>query len=312
MADGNWSRIILDGHVDLATYRYLYFGVMVLVYVLILGSNSTVVLVIWRHKQLHQPMYAFIAALLVNCLLYSSSVYPKLLLDFLSQTQTVSYPVCLLQFFAFYCVGSSELLLLAAMAFDRYVSICRPLRYGAIMRPRTVAVLLAASWLLPAAHVAITTSLSARARLCRRRLDAIFCNNTIYRLQCTPSVLISAFGVVSLLDLVVLPALFIAFTYGRILAVVSGGGREVRRKAADTCLPHLLVLANLSGLVVYDVSAARWKAPARRTARLVMMLQLVLYHPLANPLIYGLKMKEIFKYVRRLFRSAQRPSCCHL
>ncbi|XP_051258769.1 olfactory receptor 4B1-like [Dicentrarchus labrax] len=299
----NVTYITLSGLVEVHKYRYLYFLVLFTVYILIICSNSTVVYLIYIHKNLHEPMYIFIAALLVNCVFYSTSIYPKLLIDVLSEKQIISYPACLCQFFMFYSIGSSEFLLLAAMSYDRYVSICKPLQYPTIMTKTTVSIFLVLSWLVPACHIAIPAILSAETKLCNFTLKAIFCNNAIYRLQCVQSRVITIQGVVALLNLTIFPMLFIIFTYTRILIICYRSCREVRKKAAETCLPHLLVLISFSCLSAYDIAIARVESNLPKTARLIMMLQIVLYHP--NPLIYGLKMKEISKHLKRLFRPAK-------
>uniref|UniRef100_UPI0037E77813 olfactory receptor 4D6-like n=1 Tax=Semicossyphus pulcher TaxID=241346 RepID=UPI0037E77813 len=310
MADQlNVTYITLDGYVDVHRYRYLYFFLMLIVYVLIICCNSVVVYLIWVHKALHEPMYMFIAALLINSVVLGTSVYPKFFIDFLSDRQIISYSACLFQFFLFYSTGGSEFLLLSAMAYDRYVSICKPLQYSSIMTKNTVSVLLLFAWLVPACHIAVPAILSAQNKLCSFTLRAIFCNNTIYRLQCVRSTLITLYGVVTLVDLTVLPLLFIMFTYTKILIVSYRSCKEVRRKAAETCLSHLLVLISYSCLCAYDISIARVESDFPKTARFIMMLQVVLYHPLLNPLIYGLKMKEISKHLKKLLCPADTVLC---
>ncbi|XP_025759715.1 olfactory receptor 6N2-like [Oreochromis niloticus] len=135
--------------------------------------------------------------------------------------------------FMFYFLSSSEFLLLSAMAYDRYVSICKPLQYPAIMTTTTVSLLLCFAWLVPACYVS--------------------CG-------------------------------------------------DVRRKAVQTCLPHLLVLMNCSVLITYDVVIVKLESDFPKTARFVMTLQIITYNPLCNPIIYGLKMKEISKHLKRLLR----------
>ncbi|XP_039674852.1 olfactory receptor 6K3-like [Perca fluviatilis] len=302
MADElNATYITLGGHVEINKYRYVYFFIMLLVYILIICSNSAIVYLIYVHQNLHEPMYIFIAALLINSLLYSTNIYPKLLIDFLSEKQIISYSACLFQFQIFYSLASSEFLLLSAMAYDRYVSICKPLQYHTIMRKTTVSILLLFAWLVPACHVAVLTILSAETTLCDSTLKGIFCNNSIYKLQCVTSRVITIHGVVSLIDLSILPMLFIIFTYTKIFIVTYRSCREVRKKAAETCLPHLMVLISFSILSAYDISIARVESNFPKTARLIMTLQMILYHSLFNPLIYGLKMKEISKHLKRLF-----------
>ncbi|XP_006808219.1 olfactory receptor 4Q2-like, partial [Neolamprologus brichardi] len=233
--------------------------------------------------------------------LYSTTIYPKLLIDFLSEKQVITYSACLFQFFIFYTLGSSEFFLLAAMAYDRYVAICKPLEYPTIMNKTTVSVFLVVSWLIPAFHIAVQAIGSAEATLCNFNLKGIFCNNAVYTLQCVRSRLIIVFGVVALIDLIILPLLFIVFTYTNIFIISYQSCKEIRKKAAETCLPHLLVLISISCLSIYDVGIARVESDFPKVARLLMTLQLLFYHPLFNPFIYGLKMKEISKQLKRFF-----------
>ncbi|XP_026150782.1 olfactory receptor 4N2-like [Mastacembelus armatus] len=310
--DLNVTFIILGGHIEIHKYRYLYFMVVLIVYILIICSNSTIVYLIWKHRDLHEPMYIFIAALLLNSVLLSTNIYPKLLIDFLSEQQIISYQACLVQFSLFYILGGSEFLLLAAMSYDRYVSICKPLQYPTIMTKRTISVILAFAWLWPACQEVGMAKMSSDQKLCSFTLKVIFCNNQIYKLFCVTSKAISAFGLFFLLNVVVLPVLFILFTYTRILIICYHSSGEVRRKAAQTCLPHLMVLFNYFFLLTYDVITVRLESDFPKIARLVMTLQLVLYNPLFNPIIYGLKMKEIYKHLKKLFcQGKMKRRCLH-
>ncbi|KAM6934079.1 olfactory receptor 52K1-like [Xenentodon cancila] len=299
----NLSQITLSGYVELNKYRYLYFFGFFTLFILIMFSNCTIVYLIWINKNLHEPMYIFIAALLINCALYSTSIYPKLLIDFLSEKQVISYSACLFQFFMFYSIGGSEFILLGAMAYDRYVSICKPLRYTTIMRKSTVNIFLVLAWSLPACHMAGPAILSAEAKICNSELTGIFCNNAVYTLQCVSSRAITIFGLLTLLDLIILPMLFTIFTYVKIFIISYRSCKAFRTKAFETCLPHLLVLISISWFSAYDVIIARVKSDLSKTARLILTLQIVLYHPLFNPVIYGFKMKEISKHLKKLFRS---------
>uniref|UniRef100_A0A3P9IMX6 Olfactory receptor n=1 Tax=Oryzias latipes TaxID=8090 RepID=A0A3P9IMX6_ORYLA len=299
----NITDITLSGYVEMNKYRYLCFFIMFAVYVLIICGNSAIVYIICSHKDLHKPMYVFIAALLLNCFTYSTTVYPKLLIDFLSEEQIISYSACLLQFFMFYSAGGSEFLLLAAMAYDRYVSICKPLRYAAIMTKRIVTALLILAWTIPPLHFSVLTILNAEAKICKFDINGIFCNNTMYKIYCLSSRSVTVLGIVALVDLVILPMLFTVFTYANIFLISYKSCKEFRKKAAETCFPHLLVLFSFSCLVLYDVIIARVDSHIPKIAGLLMTLQAILYHPLLNPFIYGLKMKEISKHLKRyLFR----------
>ncbi|XP_071328548.1 olfactory receptor 11A1-like [Trachinotus anak] len=306
----NVTYITLGGHVEVPKYRYLYFMIVFIAYILIICSNSTIVYLIWIHQNLHEPMYIFIAALLINSVLLSTNIYPKLLIDFLSEKQIISYKACLFQYFMFYTLIGSEFLLLAVMAYDRYVSICKPLQYPTIMRKTTITVFLALAWFFPACETAVIATISANKKLCDFTLKVIYCNNSFYSLFCVSSRAISIYGVVVFLNLVGLPVLFIVFTYTRILMICYQSCGEVKKKAAQTCVPHLLVLINSFFLIAYDVISVRLESDFPKTVRLIMTLQLVLYNPLFNPIVYGLKMKEISKHLKRLLCQDKKNLCC--
>ncbi|XP_029981271.1 olfactory receptor 6N2-like [Sphaeramia orbicularis] len=301
----NTTYITIDAFDNVHVYRYVYFVIIFTAYALIICSNSTIVCLICIHKNLHEPMYIFIAALLTNSVIFSTPIHPKLLIDLLSEKPVISYSACLFQFFMFYTLGSTEFLLLAAMAYDRYVSICKPLHYTTIMTKTTISVALVLAWLLPACHITVAVILNADMKLCDLTFKGLFCNNSVYKLHCESSRALSILGVVTLTNLILCPVIFILFTYSKILLISYRSSAEVRKKAAQTCLPHLIVLIGIVILSSYDIVIARMESDLSKTARLIMTLQIVLYHPLFNPIIYGLKMKEIHKHLKRLFCSTK-------
>uniref|UniRef100_A0A3Q4HHG5 G-protein coupled receptors family 1 profile domain-containing protein n=1 Tax=Neolamprologus brichardi TaxID=32507 RepID=A0A3Q4HHG5_NEOBR len=272
----NVTYITFGGHIELEKYKFLYFVIMFTAYILILCSNSTIVCLIWIKKSLHEPMYVFIAALLLNSVMFSTNIYPKLLMDFLSEKQITTHSLCRFQGIIYYSLTGSEFFLLASMAYDRYMSISKPLQYHTIMRKATVTVFFT--------------------------LKGIFCNNSLYKLFCVTSNELSIYGVIVLLNLGLFPMLFILFTYTKIIIIAFQSCGDIRRKAVQTCLPHLLVLINYSVLITYDVVIVKLESDFPKTARFVMTLQIITYNPLCNPIIYGLKMKEISNHLKRLLR----------
>ncbi|XP_040058155.2 olfactory receptor 1M1-like [Gasterosteus aculeatus] len=296
----NVTYLMFGGHVEVHKYGYLYFVIMFTVYILIISSNVTIVCIIIIHKNLHEPMYIFIAALLINSVLFSTAIYPKLLIDFLSEKQIISYPACLFQWFLYYWLGGSDFFLLSIMAYDRYVSICNPLKYTTIMQKNTVNIFLFSAWILPAGLFLVALILNAKKEICKFHLKGILCNSTVQTLHCVRSITLNVYGLVNLVNVLILPVVFILFTYGRIL-VVSYRCRGVRKRAAETCLPHLLVLMNFSCLTAYDVLLPRLELDSPKIVRLIMSLQAVIYHPLFNPIIYGLKMTKIYDHLKKLF-----------
>uniref|UniRef100_A0A8C9ZBZ5 Olfactory receptor n=1 Tax=Sander lucioperca TaxID=283035 RepID=A0A8C9ZBZ5_SANLU len=304
----NVTYITLAGYAEMGKSRYFYFVIMFTVYILAILFSVTIVYLICMHRNLHEPMYIFIAALLMNSIVYNTAMYPNLLVNFFTEKPIISYSACLFQLFLYYFLS---FLLLSAMAYDRYVSICKPFQYSTIMTKMTISIFLVLAWLVPACQVAGSAVLSAKNKLCNFTLNGIFCNNSVQKLHCVVSRGLSVYGVIILLNIVFFPMLFIVFTYTRILIITYRSSREVRTKAAQTCLPHLLVLISFSLLCTYDIMILRLESEFPKIARFIMTLQLVLYHPLFNPIIYGLKMKEIFKHLKRLFNFRTAKGRCY-
>ncbi|XP_061915670.1 olfactory receptor 10J4-like [Entelurus aequoreus] len=300
-AEFNGTFITLGGFVEMDKFRYLYFIILLTLYILILCTNCTIICLICIYRNLHEPMYIFIAALSLNSLLFSTAIYPKLFIDVLSQKQTISYPACMFQHFLYYSFGVSDFLLLSAMSYDRYVSICKPLQYPTIMGRRTVIVLLTLAWFLPACEVGVPTVISSQQKLCDFTTKGIFCNNTIFKLHCVKSTFLAFYGLFAMMSFAVVPVMFILFTYIKIFIITYHRCAEVRKKAAETCLPHLMVLFIFSCLSLFDIIIARLESGLPKCVRLIMTLQILVYNPLFNPIIYGVKMKEIWKHIKRLF-----------
>ncbi|XP_076603648.1 olfactory receptor 6N1-like [Chaetodon auriga] len=259
-------------------------------------------------RNLRRPMFAFVAAVLLNSLAGSMAVYPKLLSDVLADRGfvRVSRSACLCQAFVVFSLGGSSFMLLSAMAFDRYLSICRPLRYAALVSPAAVAALLLLCWLLPAGLVGGAVLLASHLPLCRSRLSRIYCDvYSFVSLSCGggAALLSELYGLLCSSVVVFLPVAFVLFSYGKILSVCLRRSRAFSSKALHTCLPHLLVFFSYSVSTAFELLQRQVQGGSEPAASvLVMVVPTVM-----NPVIYGLKMKEIFRHVRRLL-SCQRAA----
>ncbi|XP_037095560.1 olfactory receptor 6N2-like [Syngnathus acus] len=298
--NGTHYLIRFGGYVDADKYRYVYFVILLILYVVIICCNCTIICLIWIHRNLHEPMYIFIAALSLNSIFFSTAIYPKLIVDVLSHRQSVSHAACMLQYLIFYSLVGSDFLLLAAMAYDRYVSICKPLHYTSVMSTTNVTIFLVLAWGLPACHVLVATVISAKQKMCHFMLAGVFCNNSIQKLFCVKPMFLTVWGLFVLTNITIIPVLFILFTYIKIFMLAYRSCGKVRKKATETCLPHLMVLISFSCLCGFDVIIARLESDLSKPVRLIMTLQIVVYNPLFNPIIYGVKMKEIWKHIKRL------------
>ncbi|XP_061917930.1 olfactory receptor 10J4-like [Entelurus aequoreus] len=300
-AEFNGTYITLGGFVDVDKYGYIYFVILLILYIIILCTNCTLICLIWIHRNLHEPMYIFIAALSINSVLFSTVIYPKLLIDVLSQKQTISYSACLFQYFLYNSVGVSDFLLLSAMAYDRYVSICKPLHYPTIMGKRTVIVLLTLAWFLPALQLGVGVVIIPQQKICKFTSEGFWCNNTIHRLYCAKSNFFTIFVLFVMITIVVLPMMFILFTYMNIFKITFHSSVEVRKKAMETCLPHLIILICWSCLGAFVAMTDQMQSNLPKGVLLVITFQMIVLTPLLNPVIYGVKMREIWMHIKRLF-----------
>ncbi|KAM9494989.1 olfactory receptor 10J4-like [Clarias gariepinus] len=292
----------LEGHVDLEHYRYLYFIFTLIIYIMIICFNTVIISVIYRNKNLHEPMYIFIAALLCNALFGTTALYPKLLFDFLSEKQIISYGACIFQAFCMPTYASSEFVLLSAMAYDRFVSICKPLHYAMIVNLQVVKKLIFLSWILPCCTIGITILLTSQIQLCKLKLNRIYCDNySIVKLSCTETSLSNVYGLFIFSITVFPPVVFIFYSYVQILSMCLKNSKDFRSKALQTCLPHLLIFIIFSVNISFEIINSR--IDSRQIPHIIAMILSVehlLIPPLFNPIMYGLKLQEILNSIKRL------------
>ncbi|XP_036421662.1 olfactory receptor 6N2-like [Colossoma macropomum] len=300
----NSSEVIylfMDGHVELHKYRYFYFISTLTVYLLIIFFNAVVIFVIYTNKCLHEPMYIFIAALLFNSLFGTSALYPKLLSDFLSERPVTSYSACLFQAFSIYTYGASEFTLLSAMAYDRYVSICKPLQYATLVKMSTVKKFLFFCWLFPACEIGILIILTYQLQLCKFNLDRIYCNDySIAKLSCGDTSVTNVYGQFCV-TLTVFPALiFIIYSYVRIFEICFKNSKEFRRKALQTCFPHLFIFISFSFNSCFEVINTRLEGNVPHIVSVMVSVENLVIPPLINPIMYGLKLQDIYSKIKKM------------
>ncbi|XP_017571697.2 olfactory receptor 10J4-like [Pygocentrus nattereri] len=297
----NITYLTLEGHIELEKYRYVYFVITLMVYLFIIFVNVFVISVIYANKCLHEPMYIFIAALLFNALVGTVALYSKLLKDFLSEMQVISYEACTFQSFVIYTYGASEFTLLSAMAYDRYVSICKPLQYATLVKMSTVKKLLFFSWFFPSLEMGIGFILTRQLKLCKFKLNRIYCNsNGLMKLSCGDTSVRNSYGIFVLSVAVFPPTIFIAFSYVRILDVCLKNSKEFRRKALKTCMPHLLIFISVTITSCFEVINSRLEGNVPHIVSMIMSVEILVIPPLLNPIIYGLKLQEIWSRIKRM------------
>ncbi|XP_040830699.1 olfactory receptor 2L2-like [Ochotona curzoniae] len=272
---------------------------VLLVYSVAVMANVVLICLIWLDTRLHVPMYFLLSQLsLIDLALISTSV-PKMVTDFFSGKRTISQVGCGAQIFFSLTLGIAECLLLTFMAFDRYVAICRPLRYPSIVSHKACTRMVMGSWVGGAVTSLAHTAYAMHFPTCRpREVPHFLCEvMALLKLTCedisayVQSVVVSSFLVV------LIPLSLILTSYALIfLAVFRMNSPEGRNKAMATCSSHLCVVSLYFGpaILVY------MQPGSSRTPKLNQSLFMfnAILTPMLNPLIYSLRNKDVMAAVR--------------
>ncbi|XP_056419437.1 olfactory receptor 2A5-like [Hyla sarda] len=269
---------------------FLFFSV---VYLVTIVGNGFMVCVIVLSRHLHTPMYFFLGNLSFIDIIYSSRTLPKLLTDLLSSSRTISLTACGFQAYAAVFLGSTECLLLALMAYDRYVAICRPLNYVIVMRWSICYRLTAIVW-ASAFTLTVVLALLLPVKLCNPNQINHFACEVLpaIKLSCDSTdkieIVLSSVSFITIF----FPFAFILLSYIVILSSVLKIHSAARSKAFSTCSSHITVVALFYGtlLVIFAVPPKYTSAQEKYTSIFTSILI-----PMINPLTYSLKNKDVNK-----------------
>ncbi|XP_062274583.1 olfactory receptor 52E4-like [Scomber scombrus] len=289
------SYFTLSAYFDTGALRYLYFVIIMVLYMLIVGSNVFLIVVICMNRSLHEPMYLFLCSLFVNELYGSTGLFPFLLLQILSDIHTVSKPLCFLQIFCVHFYGSVELFTLGVMSYDRYLAICCPLQYHTRMTHSRVLVLTGLVWFYSVVATVAMMSLSAPLQLCGNIIHKVYCDNfSVVKLACSDTSINNVYGLLYMFTVIVSLVVLILFSYVRILRVCFSGCKQSRQKAVSTCTPHLASLLNFTFGAFFEIVQSRFDmSRVPNMLRVVLSLYWLTCQPLLNPVLYGLNITKI-------------------
>ncbi|XP_066476153.1 olfactory receptor 10V1-like [Tiliqua scincoides] len=273
-------------------------------YVLSLCGNAAVVLIVRADHSLHNPMYFFLANLAALELCYSSVIAPPALANLLSgKNATISLNGCGTQMFFFVFLGGADCVLLAIMAYDRYVAICHPLSYLVIMNKTVCTCLVAASLLLGFLLSLQLTILIFRLPFCgSNEIKHFFCDiPVILKLACGDThIHQAALFIVSVIVLTI-PFLLICISYVFIVvAILQIHSTKGCQRAFSTCSSHLMVVLlqyGCCGLIYLRPNSSYSPEEGR-----VISVVYTFVTPLLNPLIYSMRNKELKDALSRAFR----------
>lgn len=303
------SDFILLGFSENLEEQPFLFVTFLGIYLVTIMGNLLIILAIISDPHLHTPMYFFLANLSLTDVCFTSASIPKMLANIHTQSQTISYSGCFAQLYFLLMFGGFDNLLLAVMAYDRYVAICQPLRYNTAMSPQVCALMLGTCWALTNCPALVHTLLLTRVTFCARKAIAHFyCDpNALLKLACSETRINELMIIILGLMFLTAPLTLIVLSYVRISWAVFGisspGGRW---KAFSTCGSHLTVVFLFYGTAI----SVYLEPPSSRSGgkdRVAAVFYTVVT-PMLNPFIYSLRNNDVKMALKRLLGSHTRSS----
>ncbi|XP_028657045.2 olfactory receptor 10A3-like [Erpetoichthys calabaricus] len=275
--------------------KNILLAIFLAVYSLILLGNILIIVILLLDEGLYIPMYLLILNLAILDIAISSITVPKLLTALMFNDNIISFAGCFVQMGCLLSFLSAASFLLALMAYDRYLAICNPLHYPAMMNNTIVMKQSLSCWAAGLLIGIFLVCLALRLPFCGPNI-IIHCycdHSSVVRLACADTVINNYTGLVISLSIMILPLLYIFFSYIKIImSVVKITTSEGRSKAFSTCGTHLLVICVFFLLAVFIILSYRVPGVSADARIMVSVLQSVI-PSLANPIIYCLRSKEI-------------------
>ncbi|XP_077137677.1 olfactory receptor 6C74-like [Ranitomeya variabilis] len=298
---------ILKGVSDVPELQVFLFLLVLLIYLMSLIGNLTIILLVCFDLHLHTPMYFFLFNLSVIDISNSTTTLHNIFVAFTTQNHMVSNFACMSQAYIFCSLTSNEISILAAMSFDRYVAICRPLHYHTVMNWRLCGLLASISWGFGFIEMVPTLVFISRFTCyISKEIDHYFCDVLPIRdITCsdtsTLDLYILILGNVNIFILLFLTITSYVFIITCILRISSSAGR---RKAFYTCSSHITVVVTFySSIVLQYIVTVSGK---NMGSNLVFSLFNTAIAPMMNPLIYSLKNKDVKSALQRKLKFSER------
>ncbi|KAM8978352.1 olfactory receptor-like protein OLF3 [Sarcophilus harrisii] len=287
------SFILLGLSSDLKTQIFL-FVLFLSIYLLTLFGNILIIILIRLDSRLHTPMYFFLTNLNFVDVSYATSIVPQMLAHFLEEKKTIPRVSCAAQLFFSLGLGGIEFVLLATMAYDRYVAVCNPLRYSAIMHVGLCTKLVAASWVSGSLNSLMQTAITFQLPTCTNHvIDHISCELlAVVRLACVDTSSNEVAIMASSIILLMTPFLLVLLSYIKIIStILKIQSTEGRKKAFQTCASHLTVVTLCYGMTIFTYIQPH-STPNILQEKMISLFYALLI-PMLNPLIYSVRNKEV-------------------
>ncbi|KAM6222093.1 olfactory receptor 14I1-like [Rhynchocyon petersi] len=296
------TEFLLTGFSDIWELQILQAGLFLLIYLAALVGNLLIMIILTLDQSLHTPMYFFLKNLSFLDLCYISITMPKSIHSSLVHNNSISYLGCMAQVYFFFAFASAELAFLTAMSYDRYVAICQPLQYGAMMTAGKCHQMAVIAWIICFSYAAIHTGNIFWDPISRsNRIHQFFCDIPHVLALVSCEVFFVEFVALALSScLVVSCFIFMVISYYQIFSTVFRiPSVESRAKAFSTCSPQLIVT-----MLFLTTGLFAAMGPIAKTSSiqdLVIAMAYTILPPFLNPIIYSLRNKEIKASIRRLF-----------
>ncbi|XP_061285728.1 olfactory receptor 4K1-like [Bos javanicus] len=276
---------------------FLFFIFSVFYGAAVLG-NSLIILTVITDSRLHSPMYFLLSNLSFIDVCQATFATPKMISDFLSEHKTITFKGCMSQIFFLHVFGGSEMVLLVAMAYDRYIAICKPLHYMTIMSRRACTVLVGVSWAIGILHSASHLVFIIDLPFCGpNKVDNFFCDlPLVIKLACLDTYVLEILVLTNsgLLSLICFLLLLISYTI--ILATVHRQASGGTSRALSTLSAHITVVVLFFGPLIFIYI---WPFESFTIDKFISVFFTV-FTPLLNPMIYTLRNKDVKEAMKKL------------
>ncbi|XP_010985192.2 olfactory receptor 4C11 [Camelus dromedarius] len=293
------TEFILLGLTQDPERQKMVFVIVFIFYVGTLVGNLLIIVTIKSSWTLGSPMYFFLFFLSLADTCFSTSTAPRLIVDALSAKKIISYSECMTQVFALHFFGCMEVFVLILMAVDRYVAICKPLRYPTIMSRQVCIILITLAWIGSFMHSMAQIIPALRLPFCGPNLIDRYCCDLqpLLKLACMDTYAINLLWVTNSGAICSSGFVILMTSYILILHSLQNHSAEARKKALSTCTSHVIVVVLTFGPCVFIYTRPPTTFPMDKMVAVFYTIGT----PFLNPIIYTLRNAEVKNAMRKLW-----------